>query len=105
MNRRRRVRKISLSQLRRMIKEEAEALAAGDVEDVTADEVPWEDEKGVKTVDQLKAQGIKAESRMRILRRRASYLRKRLRETYRELSRHERSLNEARRRIRRRRRR
>ena len=99
------VRTLSMKQLRKMIKEEAEGLATGHPEDVNAKEEPWEDEKGVKDVDQLAAQGVKKEARLRRLQVEARRLSRRLRECRRAIRSEETRLNEARRRARSRRRR
>ena len=91
------VRTLSMKQLRRMIKEEADGLATGQPEDVSAKEEPWEDEKGVKDVDQLAAQGVKKEARLRRLRVEAARLSRRLRECRRAIRGEELRLNESRR--------
>lgn len=79
------VRALSMSQLRKMIKEEAEGLAAGHPEDVKPKEEPWEEEEGVHHVDQLAAQGVKKEARLRRLQVEAARLSRKLRETRRAI--------------------
>ena len=96
-----RVRSLSMKQLRKMIKEEADGLATGNPEDVSAKEEPWEDEKGVKDVDQLAAQGVKKEARLRRLRVEAARLSRRLRECRRAIRSAEYRINESRQRSRR----
>ena len=79
-----RVQTLTIGRLRRMIMEEAAKLADGDVEDVEADETPWERQVPSHARDQLEAQGVK-EARMRRLRMQEAQLRRQLNATRHQL--------------------
>lgn len=99
------VRRIPMRQLRRIINEEAKALLQGKdrPEDVSPDEKPWEEGEDVGKVDFVKQMdkptpAVKAEARLRYLKRYRARLQRRLSETHRRIAAFEDRLVEYRRR-------
>lgn len=96
-----RVRSLSMRQLRDMIREEADLLQGkDDPSDVSPDEMPWEEGEDVGKQDFVAqmdkpSPAVKAEARLRALKANASKLSRRLRETRRRIAAYEKFLTES----------
>lgn len=96
-----RVRSVSLSELRRIIREEADLLQGkDDPTDVSPDEMPWEDGEDVGKQDYVAqmdkpSPAVKAEARLRSLKLHASRLSRRLQETKKRIAAYQKFIVEA----------